>query len=41
MVPAAARYTARVLDAGGRPVAEAAADFGLGADGRIRVPLTG
>ena len=41
MVPAAARYTARVLDAGGRPVAEASADFAPGAGGRIRVPLTG
>ena len=41
LAPAAARYTARVLDAGGRPVADASADFGPGADGRIRVPLPG
>lgn len=41
LAPAAARYTARVLDAGGAPVAEASADFGPGACGRIRVPLPG
>lgn len=41
LTPAAARYTARVLDAGGAPVAEASADFGPGAGGRIRVPLPG
>ena len=41
LTPAAARYTARVLDAGGEPVAEASADFGPGAEGRIRAPLTG
>jgi hypothetical protein len=40
MVANAARYTVRVLDAGGNPVADAAADFAPGAEGRIRVPLT-
>ena len=39
MIPAAARYTARVLDADGSPVADAAADFGPRGDGLIRIPL--
>ena len=39
MVSAAARYTAHVLDASGSPVAQATADFGPGAHGRITVPV--
>lgn len=39
MVPQAARYTAQVVDAGGAPVASAAADFGPGARHRITVRL--